>query len=223
VDTQTTRSDRGTRPSVVVTVANLKGGTGKTTSAVYLAHALHERGRRVLLVDADPQRSALTWSELAEFPFPTIGMPTSRIHRDLPGVVATRYDAVVIDTPPSDDRAAVVASAVRVSSHVIVPCAPTPAEYERLRVLWPVLDDAAAQADTDPVTAVLLVRTIPSAASTEVYRELMTGDGWRVLRPTVGRRERFAQAFAGPVDRAAATAYGDALDEITTSTEEVAR
>lgn len=42
----------------------------------------------MLMVDADPERSALTWSELAEWPFPTISMPTSRIHRELPGRVA---------------------------------------------------------------------------------------------------------------------------------------
>ena len=41
-----------------------KGGTGKTTSAVYLATALHRIGR-TLLVDADPQLSALTWSQQA--------------------------------------------------------------------------------------------------------------------------------------------------------------
>ena len=40
-------------------VINLKGGTGKTTSAVYLAAALARRGR-TLLVDADPQGSALS-------------------------------------------------------------------------------------------------------------------------------------------------------------------
>jgi chromosome partitioning protein len=43
-------------------VVNLKGGTGKTTSATALAMSLSARGR-TLLIDADPQGSALAWSE----------------------------------------------------------------------------------------------------------------------------------------------------------------
>lgn len=50
---------------------NLKPGVGKTTSAVWLAHALHESGFSPLLVDSDPASSALRWSELAGgFPSP---------------------------------------------------------------------------------------------------------------------------------------------------------
>ena len=70
----------------VLTVAGLKGGVGKTTSAVHLAHALARRGSRVLLVDTDPQGSALTWSEQAAFPLATIGLPVRDVHRRLPAL-----------------------------------------------------------------------------------------------------------------------------------------
>jgi chromosome partitioning protein len=46
-------------------LANLKPGTGKTTSAVWLAHVFSRAGNSVLLVDADPSGSALEWSDLA--------------------------------------------------------------------------------------------------------------------------------------------------------------
>ena len=51
---------------MIVTVAGLKGGTGKTTVAVSLAEACAERYGEALLIDADPQGSAMTWAELAE-------------------------------------------------------------------------------------------------------------------------------------------------------------
>ena len=48
-----------------IALANLKPGTGKTTSAVWLAHVFAHVGNSVLLVDADPSGSALEWSDLA--------------------------------------------------------------------------------------------------------------------------------------------------------------
>ena len=52
---------------VTFTIAfvNAKPGTGKTTSAVWLAHAFVAEGRPVFLIDADPAASALEWSDLA--------------------------------------------------------------------------------------------------------------------------------------------------------------
>jgi chromosome partitioning protein len=45
----------------VITVANNKGGSGKTTTTVSLASVLGERGLRILVIDLDPQGSATEW------------------------------------------------------------------------------------------------------------------------------------------------------------------
>lgn len=195
---------------IVLTVANMKGGSTKTTSAAFLAHALHERGDRVLLVDADPQGSALRWSDLADWPLPVIRLDSTKLHRELPGIVADRFSAIVVDTPPLDLHAGIVRSALRASTHVLVPLAPTAIEYERLSVVRDVLDELGEP----PVTAVLLTRTVPRAAATEVYREAIAEDGLPVLKATVGNLQRFAQAYGQPIERATATAYGDAATEL---------
>src|SRR5689334_25159547 len=98
----------------ILAVINLKGGTSKTTTAVFLAHALHEQGRRVLLVDADPQASALSWNEDAPepFPFPVVGLPTRELYRQLPDFVTSDINAVVIDTPPLDQKSGIVLGAL---------------------------------------------------------------------------------------------------------------
>lgn len=205
---------------MILALVNLKGGTAKTTSAVYLAHALHERGRRVLLVDADPQGSALEWSELAEdWPVPTVALPTRRLHQRLGDVTGDRFDDLVIDTPPLEEHAGVVASALRVVSDVLIPVAPTPIEVRRVAAVAEAVEDSASvrRDETAPRMALLFTRTVAHANSTGVYREQLTADGYRVLPGEVRRGERFAQAFGDPVVRASASAYGDALDALGVS------
>jgi chromosome partitioning protein len=206
----------------VLAVVNRKGGTSKTTSAVFLAHALHEQGRSALLVDADPQASALSWSETAAavtgegFPFPVIALPTRELHKQLPDVLGDRFDAVVIDTPPLEERAGIVASALRLATLAVVPVAPTPIEYSRLaQVLELVADTAAVRLAGEPVpVAVLFTRVVPRATSTQVYRDQAAQDGFICLEASVGRLERFAQAFGDPVEDALSTAYGDVAQEL---------
>jgi chromosome partitioning protein len=206
----------------VFAVVNRKGGTSKTTTAVFLAHALHEQGRSVLLVDADPQASALSWSEAAAavggagFPFPVIALPTRELYKQLPDVIGSRFEAVVIDTPPLEERAGIVVSALRLATLAVVPVAPTPIEYQRLGQVRELVEDTAAfrhSGNSVPV-AVLFTRVVPRATSTQIYREQAVQDGLWCFDTTVHRLERFAQAFGDPVHDVTDTAYGQVAQEL---------
>ena len=95
-----------------IALVNLKPGTAKTTSAVWLAHAFHAAGHSVLLVDADPAASALEWSDLADgFPFRIVGLATRELHRRV-AEFARPDDVVVIDAPQMEDHAGIARSAM---------------------------------------------------------------------------------------------------------------
>ncbi|MDP3219128.1 MAG: ParA family protein, partial [Deltaproteobacteria bacterium] len=111
----------------ILAFAGQKGGAGKTTSAIATACEWQARGRRVLLVDTDPQGSARTWADVAGelgTTIPTVVAMGSGLHRpgQLPALAA-QYDVTVVDCPPRLDD---VQRAVLMVAHVVViPCGPS--------------------------------------------------------------------------------------------------
>ena len=189
-------------------LANLKPGTGKTTSAVWLAHVFARAGNRVLLVDADPSGSTLEWSDLAAmdprvapqqaFPFRVVALPSRELHRRLPEI-ARDDDVVIIDTPQLEDHTAIARSALRYADEIVIPCAPNPIEINRTT---PVRDEIAEIASVrlePPRSAILLNRCIARAHSTTDAREALEHLGYDVLSSTVPRLEVYAQSFGAPI------------------------
>jgi len=110
---------------MIVSVLNQKGGVGKTTIAVNLAACFSRARRRVLLVDTDPQGSALAWSgaRQAEPLFVVVGMAKPTLHRELPALKKP-YDVVVIDGAPRVNE--LCRAVVMASDLVLIPVQPSP-------------------------------------------------------------------------------------------------
>jgi len=177
-------------------VVNLKGGTGKTTTAVYLALCLGREGR-TLLVDADPQASALSWSEVAgDFPVTVVSLPVRDLHKRLPAL-ASDYAHLVVDTPPGDQ--AIVRSALLSVQQAIVAISPSLMDLDRLR---PTLELVA---EIEPIrslrTAVLLTRVRNRTKSIQAAQQVLNDLGLYLLKTVIPLREEYARAFGSvPTD-----------------------
>ena len=113
---------------VIIAVVNQKGGAGKTTIALNLAAALAAEGRRVLLIDADPQQTAQDWAAVRPTPppFQVVGLAKPVLHRDLPRM-AGDYDHIVIDGAPRNYE--VARSAIAAADLVLIPVQPSGADF----------------------------------------------------------------------------------------------
>jgi chromosome partitioning protein len=115
---------------MIVTLVGQKGGIGKSTTAICLAMAALERGSRALLVDADPQGTIRTWSEVAVENgrrVPTVVAMGANMHR--PGqldAVARSYDVTFIDCPPRHGD--IQRSALMIADVAVIPCGASAAD-----------------------------------------------------------------------------------------------
>lgn len=182
-----------------IAVVNLKGGSSKTTSTAYLAHAFAASGSDVLVIDSDPQGSTVRWSDAAGWTVPTVALPVKNLHTRVQGIARPTTDVVVIDTPPLLENAGTVYSALRAADIVVVPCAPTSHEVDALPDVWAAIEEVQALRNVPTAAAVLFTCTITNASSTGIYRQAIEDGGHQVLATTIPRREAYAQALGAPI------------------------
>ncbi|MFM2056390.1 MAG: hypothetical protein RLY71_775 [Pseudomonadota bacterium] len=180
----------------IITVANQKGGSGKTTIAMTVAGALATRGKKVLVVDADPQGTATQWSgaasENAPFPATVVGLANAKgkLHQMVKPLVDD-YDYVVIDCPPSVEEQA-SQSALLVSDACLIPLQPTPAD------LWATVGVIELVAKARLVNPRLRAIGVPNrVTSTNLGRQVldvMRDNDIEFLEGKLGNRTSFQEA-----------------------------
>jgi chromosome partitioning protein len=170
----------------VITIAQQKGGAGKTTVAAHIAIALHQKNYKVLLVDIDPQASLTTWynvrkenQEKNKNDIELISVAGWRVDNEITKLKDI-YDFIVIDSPPHTEAEA--KSAIRSADMIITPIQASPTD------IWATeATTLLAEKEKKPLYLLLNRLSPNSKITSEITKGLKN-----LLKTTLGNRVAFA-------------------------------
>ena len=179
---------------MIITFQNQKGGVGKTTLSLHLAHHLTLTGSRVLVIDADPQGSARDWlsARTTPAPFALVGLDRPTLHRDMEQL-RQDYDAVVIDSPPRVTD--IARSAILAADLVVIPVQPSPFDIWAAQDTVALINDALTFKET--LKRVFAInREIVNTAIGRGVSSSLSETGIPVLSAHISQRVAFAESIA---------------------------
>jgi len=177
----------------VISIAQCKGGVGKTTLAVCIAGELKQRGRDVILVDSDPHRSSCQWADPGNLGFPVreIVLDEQPVTRWAKAVQRINADYVVIDTAPND-RA--LGATITLSDLVIMPCTPSGLDVAATMHTLEIVDAVRLRSRHAPLLILVPNRVDLRTVEGQQLVDELVAFGEHVS-PPIGDRTAFVRAF----------------------------
>jgi chromosome partitioning protein len=212
-------------PAKIIAVTNQKGGSGKTTLSMQLAGALARRGNKVLVVDADPQGTAIRWAATADddrpFPATVVGLSAAgtKVHREVKKFVDD-YRHVIIDCPPAADSP-VPQSALLIADLALVPIIPSPLDMWAAVGIRQVIENVG-DVNEELVSRLVINQCQPNTTLAKEALEVLPEFGIDLCKTYMHQRQVYRQSavFGQTVHDFGAKA-APAVEEIEALTDEV--
>jgi chromosome partitioning protein len=196
----------------VISIAQQKGGAGKTTLAVQLGVAWLVAGKRVAMLDIDPQASLFTWFNLRRRRLGdqagglvVQGLSGWRLGAELRRL-RQEFDHILVDSPPHAETDA--KTAIREADLVLLPCQPNALDVWATKA-------TLEFAQSDRTDALLVLNRVPPRGrAAEMIRAEIGAAGWPLAAASLGNRQAFAASIGegrGVVETAPGSAAGQEI------------
>jgi chromosome partitioning protein len=181
----------------VISFANTKGGAGKTTAALLLAMDCARQGKRVVILDGDPQKWITSWSEISG----TLGNITVISHvtpASLPTHVRelrAMTDVFIIDL--AGQRDTLLATALGLSDHVLIPVQGCAMDARGAAQVLEILQQMKLRDGIEIPHSVVLTRvnSIVTTRAMQVIKALLASRGVNVLDTAIVERTAYRDLF----------------------------
>lgn len=181
----------------VVALLNPKGGCGKTTLAIHLAHAFSMKKQKVLLIDTDPQGSARDWRETVpddfQAPFPVVGIDRPTVDKDIKAL-SEGVDWVFIDGAAKLEQ--MIASALKAADLVLIPIQPSPLDIWACSDLVDLVNTRHQITDGHPTTVFQITRAKKGTRLEKEVKGAIKEYGFPVLDGIIHDRTVFAHSIS---------------------------
>jgi chromosome partitioning protein len=206
---------------LTIVMASQKGGSGKTTTCLSLAVAAQQAGERVLVLDTDPQKSALEWGEVRDrepfVRYVATDAPTA-VSEALKTARSEAYSVVFVDTAPR--ASASLFHVVAACDGVIVPVRPSTLDIGTVEQTKAIVEAAGKP-------FAFVVNEAPARAPEIAEARAILAEIGPVLDTVIGQRRAYGRAIADGSTAAEAPKFlgrpSDATREVAALWAEVAR
>jgi chromosome partitioning protein len=202
----------------IITIAQHKGGAGKTTLTAQIAACLHQNGERVCILDVDPQGSLSEWFKAREI---TLGRKNKMVHHQMQGWKLMReldhlrrdFDFILIDTPPHAESESSIA--VRQADLVIIPIQPSPLD------IWASAPTLKLVIQEKGHLMLVLNRVPAKSKLNETILEKLRSMKITVARQTLGNRVAYASSILQGLGVVESEPKGLAAQEMQTLVQDI--
>jgi len=181
---------------MIISIANIKGGVGKSTITCNLAVEASNAGQKVLIVDTDTQASSLAWRAIrGSDDIKAMAVTTATLHKDLPSF-NDQFDLILVDAGGREST--VFRSAIMAADLIIVPI--TPSQYD----IWATTDTIAIMKEASVYKDIkakflfnqVIMGTKVAAEALSALEEINQGTDFKTLKTMLYSRVSYKNSIS---------------------------